>query len=446
MLRNILKTIFLCGALIAINAHAALNLELTQGTQGAIPVAIVPFSGQATDLQGTDNVAGVITNDLQNSGRFKLMSAQSMQDKPAAADKINFDYWKNQNINDMVVGSITPVSGGRYRVDFQLVNVFGAKAAANNSSAPAWQSAVLLTKTFYVNADQLRGVAHHISDLVYENLTGDKGVFSTKIAYVLVQRNGQSAQYALEVADMDGYNPRTLLRSSQPIMSPSWSRDGRKIAYVSFENERANIYIQDVATGSRQVLSQFQGINGAPAWSPDGSKLALVLTRDSETPKIYIMNVADKSLRQVTQGMSIDTEPSWSPDGRAIVFTSNRGGSPQIYRVDVASGNTQRVTFNGTYNARASYTADGNAIVVLHSQGGGYDIAIQNLTNSQIAVLTRSGDDQSPSVAPNGKMVVYATRSNGHSMLGMVSTDGKVKLVLPTREGDVREPAWSPFM
>lgn len=446
-MRFAIRLIVLCCLMFNLPAFAILNIELTQGMQGAIPIAVVPFNGQPADMAEPNNVAGVVTHDLQNSGRFKLMSAGQMQQTPANASGVEFSYWQKQNINDMVVGKVTTVGGNRYRVDFQLLNVYG-NAASQKSSGPAWQNAVILDKTFTVNSDQLRSLAHHISDLVYQALTGDRGVFSTRIAYVLMQRTGASgAQYVLEVSDMDGYNPKPLLRSNQPIMSPAWSPDGRKLAYVSFESGRPAIYIQDVASGARQMVSDYQGLNSAPAWSPDGTRLALVLTRTGY-PKIFIMNVADHSVTQLTQGMSIDTEPNWSPDGKSIIFTSNRGGGPQIYRVSLSNpGSAQRITFNGSYNARPSFVPPkGNQIVVLNGNGNMYNIALQDLSSGNFTVLTHSGKDQSPSVAPNGKILVYATVKNGQGVLAMVSTDDRVKLVLPAREGDVREPAWSPFL
>jgi TolB protein len=406
---------------------------------------VVAFSGQANDLQGDNNVAGVVSTDLQNSGRFKLMSNSSMQQSPTQAADVDFNYWQKQDINNMVVGSVKSVGGGKYQVDFQLLNVYGNKESPN-SAAPVWQNAVVLNKTFTVNSNQLRGLSHHISDMIYESLTGDRGVFSTRIAYVTVKRTSQSAKYALEVSDYDGYNPRSLLDSSQPIMSPAWSPDGHRIAYVSFENSDPAIFIQDLATGNRQKISGFAGLNGAPAWSPDGQQLALVLTQTGY-PKIYLLNVASKQVTQVTQGTAIDTEPSWSPDGNSLVFTSNRGGGPQIYRVNIATQDVQRVTYSGNYNARAAFIPpDGKSIVVLNGNSNAYNIAVQDLTSGRYTTLTDSGNNQSPSIAPNGKMVVYATKSEGHGVLGVVSTDGRVKQQLPAREGDVREPAWSPFL
>lgn len=436
--------LILCAA--AGNAAAVLNLELTKGVQGTLPLAIVPFAGQPDSEQSPDNVRTVVNTDLQNSGRFNLMDKGQMQQKPSSADNVDFAYWQKQNMNYVVVGKVEAAGGDKYRVQFQLLNAYANKGGDNpKSSAPGWKSAVLLSDSFTVSANQLRGLSHHISDEIYENLTGDKGIFSTHIAYVVAQQSTSGSQYALEVADMDGYNPKVLLKSAQPIMSPTWSPDGRGLAYVSFESGDPVIYVQDVATGSRQTVSSFEGLNSAPAWSPDSRRLAVVLTK-SGAPKIFVMNLASKQLNQVTQGESLDTEPVWSADGNSIYFTSNRGGAPQIYRVDVGSGNVQRVTYTGNYNASASLSADGKVLAVLNGGANQFNIAVQDLAAGRYSVLTQGGNDQSPSMAPNGKMVIYATQAGGRGVLGIVSTDGKVKLTLPSREGDVREPAWGPFI
>jgi TolB protein len=405
-------------------ARADLELELTQGVDSAIPIALVPFSG---DAQANANLVAVIGSDLQNSGRFRLVDASSA----ANMSNIDYDFWKAQKANNVVSGAITQ-QGGKYSVTLRLYDVYGRS--------------VIINEEYKVANTELRRLAHHISDLIYEKLIGVRGVFSTKIAYVLVQHpNKKSSRYSLMVADADGYGPHALLVSSAPIMSPSWSPDGKKISYVSFEGNRAAIYLQEMATGKRQVISKFPGINGAPAWSPDGSKLALVLTKTGD-PKIYILDLSSNQLQQVTSGASLDTEPSWSPDGKSLVFTSNRGGSPQIYKLDIASADIQRVTYQGSYNAKASFSADGQSIALLHQEDSLFTIAVQNLASGRVTPLTRSGFDESPSMAPNGSMIVYGTQVNDHAVLAEVSTDAKVKLTLPAAEGDVQSPAWSPFL
>lgn len=412
-------------------ANAALELELTQGVDRALPLAIVSFSGQQS-ADAKQQVSAIVSADLQNSGRFRLVKGNA-KNQPNSPQAVDYSFWRKQGADNIVVGKVQALSGGRSQVTFQLLDVL-----SNNH--------VLVNKTFTVNNRDLRALAHHISDMVYQQLTGDRGIFSTRIAYVLVQRStGKKAKYMLEVADADGFNPQALLTSSQPIMSPSWSPDGKQIAYVSFEKKRAQIYIVNVATGQRRLVSSFPGINGAPAWSPRGKYLAVVLSR-SGAPKINLINLATGAVSQLTKGSAIDTEPSFSPDGNNIIFTSNRGGSPQIYKVNIPSGRVQRVTFNGNYNARASFTPNGQDIIMLHRNGGLFNIAIQDIKSGQLIDLTRSGQDESPSVAPNGKMVIYATHYGGNGVLSVVSTDGRVQLRLPARDGDVQEPAWSPFL
>lgn len=398
------------------SAYAMLNLELTRGVAGATPIAVVPFSTEGG--MPSQDVSGIISNDLQNSGRFKVSSSRF-------------------GVDNVVTGSVQNL-GGRYQVSFQLAEGFKSKQSGQS---------ILLSKQYTVGSDELRSLAHHISDLIYQQITGVRGVFSTRLAYIVVQRGvGNKSRYILEVSDIDGYNPQPLLTSTDPIMSPAWSPDGRKIAYVSFENRHAAIYVEDVASGSRQLISEYQGINGAPAWSPDGRRLALVLSKDG-SPNIYILDLSSRQLTPITKDWSINTEPAWSPDGRALIFTSNRGGNPQIYQKNLNTGSVSRVTYEGKYNARASYTRDGNHIVVLNQDANLYNIGILDLDSGTFRVLTNSGNDHdSPSLAPNGSMVLFGTVSGGRSVLGMAATDGSVQIRLPARNGEVQDPAWSPFL
>lgn len=420
--------------------YAEVELELTKGTQSAMPLAIVPFGGNATSTQLLD-IAAIVNSDLEKSGHFRLLDRGKMLERPQTLDQVNAQVWQGLGMDNLLLGTVKPTPDGRYQVNFQLLDIYGGK-----KGEPMVKPSQLLTKEFLVSASGMRKLGHHISDLVYEKLTGEKGVFSTHIVYVVVEKGqtGVPVRYRLELADMDGYNPRNLLVSQQPIMSPSWSPDGNKIAYVSFEKNLPGIYIQDISTGQRRLVANYPGINGAPAWSRDGSQLAFVLSKEG-APHIYTLDLSTNVLVQRSSGVSIDTEPSWSPDGRSLIFTSSRSGGPQIYRVDLSAGAIERVTFEGNYNTSALFTPDGKDIVMLHQQGGAYNIAVQNLQTGRINMLTTSGRDQSPSVAPNGRMVVFATKAGSRQVLGIVSTDTKVQLRLPAREGDVREPDWSPL-
>lgn len=436
MLRKLWLTIALLGLnLFVTAAQATLDLELTQGIDSAIPIAILPFSGQEVIISSTNNVHDVVSKDLQNSGRFRLADTTGLLPDIQNKGALNFSYWQNQKVNNIVTGQVKKSWNGEYQVSFKLLDVYSRTT--------------LLERQYSVKETQLRALAHHISDLIYQQLTGDRGVFSTKIAYIVVNRgsnDAQNAKYSLEVADIDGFNPHTLLVSAAPLMSPTWSPNGKQIAYVSFEGNRAAIFVQDITSGQRRVLTNYPGINGAPAWSPDGTKMALVLSQTGY-PKIYILDVASGKLDALTTGSSLDTEPSFAPDGRSLIFTSNRGGSsPQIYRISLASKQMERVTFKGSYNARASFTSDGKNIVMLHQDGDMFNIAVEDLKSGRMTTLTRSGNDESPSVAPNGKMLAYATNADGRGVLAEVSIDGRVKLLLPAREGEVEEPAWSPFL
>ncbi len=426
--------------LIGKSAIAVISLELTRGMSGAFPIAIVPFAiqGQTTE----QNIPAIIGNDLQNSGRFKVYGANRLSYFPTDVHDIKFDYFRHLGADNVVIGKIQEVGINRYQVNFQLLDVVKGKTADETP-----ESAVILSHQYIVSGDDFRSLAHHISDLIYQQITGVRGIFSTRLAYIVVKRSQNThTHYALEISDQDGYNPKSLLGSNDPIMSPAWSPDGRQLAYVSFENRKAAIYIQDVATGRRHLVSEFTGINGAPSWSPDGRQLALVLSKTG-TPNIYIMDLATRQLTPLTNDYYINTEPAWAPNSRSIIFTSNRSGSPQIYQLDLATRQVTRVTYEGKYNARASFSPDGNHIVVLNQQSGMYNIGTLDLDSGIFRVLTNGSEDsESPATAPNGSMVLFGTFFHGKSILGMVAMDGSVQLRLPARDGDVQDPAWSPFL
>lgn len=444
--------------------QAILDIEVTQGIDASIPIAVLSFASPYQKAQLPYDVGEVIQSDLLRSGQFRVRT-HSEGITPHKVSDLHSEEWIKESVDAVLLGRMEMVAGDRVSVDFELVDLYSHRKGAVVSAAdfdpdlPQVESqggssgslkspthAVLLAQHFVVSMGQLRGLAHHIADLVYEKMTGVKGIFSTKIAYVNVKRRGNHiSRYVLEVADMDGHNPKPLLTSSEPIMSPRWDPTGQRLAYVSFEKKRSGVYMMDVRTGTRRLLAAFPGINGAPSWSPDGQKLALVLSHEV-TPKIYTLDLKTRKLQQITRGTSLDTEPAWSPDGRSLIYTSNQGGRPQIYRYDFASGRIERITYEGDYNARPSYTPDGRKIVMLHRSNGRYNIAVQDLETGVLQVLTATHLDESPSVAPNGQRVIYAIRDSDRIVLGEVSLDGRVQLRLPARDGDVQEPAWSPFL
>ena len=435
-MKRVLVAIFACGLFMVHGAWAALSLELTQGVSAAMPIALIPFNhDDVATVPGNTTMTAVLHNDLQNSGQFKVIEPGFMDKVPAQASQVNFKQWQQRGVDNIVLGSITALTDGRYQIRFDLLNVYTPK------------SPVILSQTFTVEEAGLRALAHHISDMIYQKLTGVPGIFSTKIAYVLVRPTTDgNNQYNLEVADADGFDPQTLLVSSQPVMSPTWTPDGKQLAYVSFEHHEAAIYMQDLASGGRRLVSRFPGINGAPSFSPDGKQLAMVLSI-SGNPKIYTFNMQTHQLAQLTHGYSIDTEPAWAPDGKSLIFTSDRGGGPQVYRYYLAGHRIERMTFDGNYNARASFLPNETGIVMMHRESTAFGIAEQDLSSGRLLALTTSGSDESPSIAPNGKMVIYAKQTSaGQGVLAVVSTDGRIKLRLPSREGNVQEPAWSPFL
>lgn len=430
-MKRIVSLIFFMALFFSQISFAALSLELTQGMSAAMPIGLAPFTNEvAATVPGNTTLSNVIHDDLQNSGEFRVVEPTTL-DGP-----MNSASWQKKGVNNLIQGTVTALANGSYQVSFQLINVV----------AP--QAPVMLSMAFTTTQSGLRVLAHHISDIVYQRLTGTRGIFSTKIAYVLVRQLGGSnspLKYDLDVADADGFNPQTLLTSADPIMSPTWTPDGRGLAYVSFEGHEASIYLQNLVAGSRQLVSRLPGINGAPAFSPDGSKLAMVLSVTGN-PNIYMFNMNTHKLTQVVNDSFIDTEPAWAPDGGSVVFTSDRGGTAQIYRYYFAGNRIERITFDGNYNARPSFLPNGKSIIMMHRETGTFGIARQDLDSGIMQSLTQGNDDESPSVAPNGKMVIYATQLGGRGVLAVVSTDGRIKLRLPSRDGNVQEPAWSPFM
>ncbi len=422
----------------AMAAEAALmNIVIDGGQTGGIPVAVVPFKLENASQGEALDMAEVIQKDLQSSGQFSPLATQQIRQFPHQRSEVQFPYWQSLHVEDLIVGTIRK-TGGTFTVNFELMDVVRQKMGAE-------QPPLLSMQFDNIKPQDLRALSHHISDLIFEKIIGVKGFFSTRIAYISTNYNGKTMNCSLEIADYDGHNPRTLHRSNFPIMSPTWSPDGKKIAFVSFENERSSINLIDLS-GRIERLCQFPGINSAPAWSPDGRTLALVLSKDGG-PKIYTMDLGSKNLNRITDGNGIDTEPSFSHDGRSIVFTSDRGGKPQIYRVTLGSRKIDRVTFAGSYNAKPTLTPDGKNLVTLHrAEGGLFCIAVHSLTHGGHKILTQTGLNDSPTLAPNGMMVIYGALSGGKKVLGAVTLDGRLKIRLPGRDGEVQEPAWSPFV
>jgi TolB protein len=417
----------LCG-----QAHGVLTIKITRGIEGALPIAIVPFSWEGTAKGPPTDFAEVIGNDLRRTGRFAPMPESDLPGRPHDGAQVDFRDWRRLGVENLVIGRLKQQSGGSYRVQFQLFDVFKGEQLAGYDIPST--------------ARTLRTTAHQISDIVYEALTGERGAFATRIAYVTESAGADGKKrFALEVADSDGFNPRSIVESTQPILSPAWSPDGTRLAYTSFEGKRTVVYVQNLAQGSREIVADHPGINSAPAWSPDGKRVALALSKDGN-PEIYLLDLASRQLTRLTHNAAIDTEPAWAPDGESLAFTSDRGGRPQIYRISATGGTSSRLTFEGSYNARPSFSPDGSALTMVHGSGGNYRIALLDLETNALRVLSSAKLDESPSFAPNGAMIIYATHDKEGSALAVVSVDGRVQQRLSLQKGRVREPAWSPFL
>ncbi len=424
-----------CAALSASISFAVegdLAIEITKGADEPTPVAVAPFSWDGSSALQED-IARIVSADLGRTGLFSMMERKNMLSMPTKQEQIFFRDWRVSNTEYLIIGRQAPAAKGEISVEFELYDVVKEQQ--------------ILAERVTGRKDNMRGIAHYISDMVYEKLTGIRGAFSTRIVYVTAQHFGEGkVRYRLKMADADGARPITIREQSEPIMSPSWSHDASKLAYVSFETGKPRIYIQHLSTGKRERLPSFRGLNGAPAWSPDGTKLALVLSKDGN-PEIYIQDLRSPRLVRVTHHYGIDTEPSWSPDGQSLIFTSDRGGQPQIYRIHLPTRKLERVTYEGGYNSRGRLTQDGRFLAMVHK---GYDkifrIAVQDLKTGRLDVLTDTYLDESPTIAPNGSIILYATQKRGKGVLGGVTLDGNVRFILPSVRGDVREPAWSPYL
>jgi len=413
-------------------AQAKLEIQIIQGNASQLPIAIIPLQWRASEPRPETGVADVVSSDLYRSGLFDPLEEQDMVDRPVDAESIRFGTWRLLKVDYILIGHVNDASDGNgYDIVYQLFDVHTQES--------------LLSQITSVGFGDLRFGSHRVADSIYEKLTGVAGAFSTRIAYISATGEGKNSNYQLYVADADGFNPQAVVGSPEPLLSPNWSPDGQKLAYVSFEKGNSAIYVQNVSTGQRDLVSSGKGINGAPAFSPDGRFLAMTLSY-SGNPEIYIRDLASGQKRQLTNHWAIDTEATWSPDSQSIYFTSDRGGKPQIYKVAAAGGKAVRLTREGDYNARASISPNGKNIAIAHGRGNEYRIAVLDTDTGRMRILTPGVLDESPSFAPNGSMILYATREGSRGVLSAVSTDGNVRQRLILAEGDVREPAWSPVI
>ncbi len=418
--------------LFCMRSEAQLVVEITKGQADAIPIAIVPFSSPEAPAASFD-VAQLVSADLARSGRFKTTDRKDMIEQPHTGAAISFDDWRRLSNDYMVVGQIQPLAPDRFNVTFELYNVLTRQR--------------LLGYQISANKPGLRLASHQVADMVFEKILGIRGAFATRIAYISVLGSVPHRSYRLIVADADGENPHVVMQSNEPLMSPTWSPDGQSLAYVSFEGRLPSVYVQLMKTGERQRVSARAGVNQAPAWSPDGKKLALTLSTRDGNLDIYVMDIATQALTRITDDPGIDTEPQWSKDGQSLYFTSDRAGGPQIYRIGIQSGDKpRRLTFQGSYNARARISPDESQMAFVTQEDGGYRIAVQDLRGrGEVQVLTKGRSDVSPSYAPNGAEIIYATRDRGRGVLALVSADGRVQERLVSSEGELQEPAWAPF-
>jgi TolB protein len=404
-------------------ARAQLTIEIVGGAGTAVPIAIVPFDGEPAGPAGISSIVGA---DLMRSGLFKLVGTEGIVPRPSRIEDVQAAAWRARGADAVVVGSARPQADGRVEVRFALVDVV--------------KQAPLVAMVYTVTPAQFRATAHKIADVIYEKMTGDPGVFSTRIAYI----TKQGSRFQLLVADADGTDPQVIVTSNEPLLSPRWSPDGTRIAYVSFESKKPVVYVQNLASGARAAVANFRGSNSSPAWSPDGRTLAVTLTKDGGS-QLYLMNADGSNPQRVMSSSGIDTEAMFMPDGKSVLFTSDRGGSPQIYRLTLGSGAVERLTFDGSYNVSPRPFPDGRGFAFVRRDGSRFQIAVQDFASRQVQVLTTGPLDESPSVAPNGKLILYANEVGGRGILAAVSSDGRVKQRLVAPATDVREPAWGPF-
>jgi TolB protein len=410
---------------------AELHIDITRGVTDPVPVAVVPFA-RSVPADGGVDVAAVVQRDLESSGRFRGVDRGAMPAQPNRAADVDAARWRAIRTDYVVVGRISPGAGGTTTLAFELVNVLTGQ--------------VQLSESVTVPQSAVRKGAHRVADRLFEKLTGVRGAFDTRIAYISVDGEPPNQGYQLLIADADGENPRIAMQSRQPIMSPAWSADGEWLAYVSFENRVAAVFVQRISTGERRQVSARAGHNGAPAFSPDGKRLAITLSGSGGNFDIYILDLASQNLTRITDDPAVDTEPAWAPDGQTLYFMSDRGGAPQIYAVAPQAGaRARRISFGASYAARPRVSPDGKQLALQTQDGGAFRVGVLDLASGQITTLSRGSQDESPSFAPNGAVLIYAGRERSQGVLATVSVDGQVSLRLKSDQGEVREPVWGPF-
>lgn len=422
------------GALFGVSAYAqsgGLTVDISNGNPSALPIAVVPFGAEGAGVPPESNPGEIVRADLARSGQFRTLPKNDVIEFPTRQAEVKFATWRLLKQDYLVVGRMADGGDGGLRVEWELLDVAKQQKLAEGSISG--------------QRTGLRDIAHQVADAIYEKILGVRGAFWTRIAYITATGSAPNYQYALMVADSDGYNPQVVVRSRESLLSPAWSPDGRKVAYVSFESGNSSVYVQDLGTGARQVVSNSRGINSAPAFSPDGSRLALSLSKGGN-PDVYVMDLGSRQTTQITKHFAIDTEPTWAPDGQSLYFTSDRSGKPQIYQVSPGGGEPSRVTFEGQYNASPTVVnAKGIKLAMVQGSGNVYRIAVLDRTTNQYNLVSPGSQDEAPSFAPNGSMLLYAASEGSRGVLYAVSADGRVRQRLGLAEGDVREPSWGPF-
>lgn len=410
--------------------HADLTIEIDHSSDNALPIGIVPFEWTNASRMPEQDIAKIVAANLYRSGKFKAVPEQNLPGLPSTPEEVNYPDWRRLGVDNVLIGRMSIDEKGLYSIEMRFMDVLRRQQVIGKR----WTG---------ITSKQLRQVAHKISDLIYKELTGIDGAFNTKIAYVTVTRDKGVKRYQLEVADADGFNSQPILKSSKPLMSPSWSPDGKKLAYVSFENGRSEIFIQSLDGKYREKIASYKGINGAPSWSPDGKSLVLTLSRDGSAD-IYLMNMQSRKLKRLTRNYAIETEAVWAPNGHSLFFNSDRRGQPQIFQVFLDTGEIRRVSFEGRYNANPAISPDGRYLAMVHKSKG-FNIGLLDLYTNEFNVITSTFLDESPSFSPNGEMILYAMNKGNKGRLAVVSIDNSVTQILSVQNGEVRAPSWGPF-